>query len=154
MKRVLKWFGAVLGVLVIAIQLVPVERSNPPVETEVAAPAEVRAVLRRACYDCHSNETDWPWYAWVAPISWQVAHDVHEGREKFNFSTWNRLEPRKQAKVQHEVWEEVSEGEMPPWFYLPVHPEARLSAEDRSVLQAWSAAAERRGRQREGHDDD
>ena len=132
---------SVLALVFLGTQLVPIERNNPPVETEVPASEEVRSVLRRACYDCHSNETQWPWYSRVAPISWLVAHDVREGREKLNFSTWNRLSTKKQLEALHESWEEVEEGEMPPWFYLPPHPDARLSPQDRSVLRAWSASA-------------
>jgi hypothetical protein len=133
-----RWVVAVLTLVLFAIQLVPVARTNPPVETEVPAPPEVLAVLERACYDCHSHETKWPWYSRVAPVSWLVAHDVREGREELNFSTWNRLDSKKQVKAMHESWEEVEEGKMPPWFYLPPHPEARLTAEDREVLRAWS----------------
>ena len=137
-KRIAKWTIAVLVIALLVIQVVPVDRTNPPVETEVPAAAEVREVLRRACYDCHSNETVWPWYSRIAPVSWLVAHDVHEGREELNFSTWNRLTTRDQVKALHESWEKVEEGEMPLWFYLPAHPEARLSSQDRSVLHAWS----------------
>jgi hypothetical protein len=124
------------------MQLVPVERSNPPVEAEVPASAEIRSILRRACYDCHSNETEWPWYSRVAPVSWLVAHDVVEGREKLNFSTWNRLDTKKQVEALHESWEEVEEGEMPPWFYLPPHPDAELSPSDRAALREWSRFSE------------
>ncbi len=137
-KRIAKWATAVLIIALVAIQLVPVDRTNPPVETEVPATAEVRSVLRRACYDCHSNETVWPWYSRVAPASWLVASDVHEGREELNFSTWNRYTAKQQAKKMKESWDEVAEGEMPPWIYLPLHPNARLSADDRAALRAWS----------------
>ncbi len=137
-RRIAKWTIAVLSIALVVIQFVPVDRTNPPVETEVPTTAEVRAVLRRACYDCHSNETVWPWYSRIAPVSWLVARDVHEGREEMNFSTWNRLTTKKQIKALHESWETVEEGEMPLWFYLPIHPEARLSSQDRSVLCAWS----------------
>ncbi len=71
-----------------AIQLVPVKRSNPPVEFEVEAPADVHAILERACYDCHSNRTRWPWYSSVAPVSWLVARDVRRGRKELNFTDW------------------------------------------------------------------
>ncbi len=137
-KRIAKWATAVLIIALVAIQLVPVDRTNPPVETEVPATAEVRSVLRRACYDCHSNETVWPWYSRVAPVSWLVASDVHEGREELNFSTWNRYTAKQQAKKMKESWDEVAEGEMPPWIYLPAHPNARLSADDRAALRTWS----------------
>jgi hypothetical protein len=135
------WAAAAGAAGLIAIQLLPVDRSNPPVESEVPAPPEVRAVLRRACYDCHSNETVWPWYARIAPVSWWIAHDVREGRAELNFSTWNRLDTKERVKAMHESWEEVSEREMPPWFYLPPHPDARLTASDRASLRAWSRSA-------------
>lgn len=137
---VVRWKKALPVVLLvlIGIQFVPVDRSNPPVEQKVDAPAPVLEVLRRACYDCHSNRTRWPWYSYVAPVSWLVADDVHEAREHVNFSTWNRYRPSKQDKIAREVWEEVEEGDMPPWQYLLLHPEARLSEADRKVLRAWA----------------
>jgi hypothetical protein len=138
MRRIAKWAIAVLIIVLVAIQLVPVDRSNPPVETEVPATVEVRSVLRRACYDCHSNETVWPWYSRIAPISWLIARDVYKGREELNLSTWNRYTTKQQLKKLKESWDEVAEGEMPPWMYLPPHPDARLSADDRAVLRAWS----------------
>jgi hypothetical protein len=143
-KRLLRWNvlrWVVLGVvgLLAAIQLAPVDRSNPPVEAEVPADPNVRAILRRACYDCHSNETVWPWYSRVAPFSWLVARDVREGRRELNFSTWNQYTTKQQIKKLKESWEEVAEGEMPPWFYLPVHRDAVLPPEDRAALRQWSA---------------
>lgn len=131
-------FG-VLGALLL-IQVVPVERSNPPMETEMPASPEVRAVLRRSCYDCHSNETSWPWYSRVAPVSWLVAHDVKEGREKLNFSTWNRLSSVEKTRKTKKSWEEVQEGEMPPWYYVPAHRDAVLSPQDRAVLSKWATS--------------
>ncbi len=136
--------GIVLAL--IAIQFVPVPRSNPPVETEFAATAPVRAVLRRACYDCHSHETAWPWYSRVAPASWMVAYDVAEGRANLDFSAWNRIRPDEQVKKIGKMWKEVAEGDMPPWYYLLAHREARLSAGDRATLRAWTAGASATGR--------
>jgi hypothetical protein len=121
-----------------AIQLVPVSRSSPPVEAEVVASANVRAVLRRACYDCHSNETTWPWYSRVAPVSWLVARDVREGRREVNFSDWSRYAPERQLKKLKECREQVGEGKMPPWFYVVAHREAALSAEDQALLREWT----------------
>jgi hypothetical protein len=129
-------FG-LLGALLL-IQAVPVERSNPPLETEVPAPPDVRTVLRRSCYDCHSNETVWPWYSRIAPVSWLVAGDVKEGREKLNFSTWNRYSEAEKTKKMKKCWEEVEEGEMPPWYYLPAHRAAVLSSENRAILSRWA----------------
>jgi hypothetical protein len=149
--RVVKWAAIAFCVAFIAIQLVPVSRTNPPVEGDFRGSTEVVSVLRRACYDCHSNQTVWPWYSRVAPVSWVIAHDVNEGRAELNFSTWDQLSTEKQAKAMKESWKEVAEGEMPTWYYVVLHPEARLSANDQSVLQAWSdspAAGEK------GEDDD
>lgn len=137
-RQSLKWSGMAAVVALVAIQLVPVDRTNPPVESEVPAPPEVREVLRRACYDCHSNESVWPWYSRVAPVSWLVAHDVQKGREELNFSTWNRLTTKDQVEKMKESWEEVEESEMPPWFYLPAHRDARLTDRDRALLQEWA----------------
>ncbi len=83
-------------------------------------------------------------YARVAPVSWLVAYDVREGRAALNYSTWNRLSPEKQAKAIRESWKEVAEGEMPTWYYVMLHPEARLSPADHSVLRAWSDSADPR----------
>jgi hypothetical protein len=126
------------AILLAALQLVPVGRSNPPVESEVPAPTNVRGALRRACYDCHSNETVWPWYSRVAPFSFLIAHDVKSGREELNFSTWNRLATEQQVKKLKKSWEEVAEGEMPPWTYVAMHRGAALSTEDRAALRAWA----------------
>ncbi len=139
--RMAKWSIVALVVALVAIQLVPIDRTNPPVETEVPASVEVRSVLREACYDCHSNETRWPWYTRIAPASWLIAKDVSEGREELNFSTWDGLSAEDQAEAIRESWETVDEGEMPLWFYVPLHPEARLSADDRALLRAWAASA-------------
>jgi hypothetical protein len=138
--QVLRWVLLGIVLALIAMQFVPVERTNPPVEAEVPAPANIRAVLKRACYDCHSNETVRPWYSHVAPVSWLVAHDVHEARKEMNFSTWNQYNPKRQAKKLAEVWEEVDEGEMPLWYYLVVHRDAALSAEDKALLREWATS--------------
>ncbi|MGD8375193.1 MAG: heme-binding domain-containing protein [Acidobacteriota bacterium] len=141
MRRILKWSLVGVVAALLLIQVVPVERTNPPVEQEVDAPAPVRAILRRSCYDCHSHETVWPWYAHVAPVSWLVARDVRHGRHHVNFSAWNRLDAEERQEAMEEIWEEVSEGEMPLWFYLPLHPDARLSDADRATLRDWTRGA-------------
>ncbi len=127
--------------LLALIQLFPIDRSNPPVETDVDAPPAVQVVLKRACYDCHSNQTVWPWYSRVAPVSWMLRHDVTEGRREVNFSTWNRYDAVRRPKLMRKIWKEVAEKDMPPWDYVVVHPPAKLSAADREVLRGWTAAA-------------
>jgi hypothetical protein len=124
----------ILGALALAAvaQVVPYGRShtNPPVTGEPPwdSPA-TRELAKRACFDCHSNETAWPWYSHVAPISWLVQRDVDEGRRKLNFSQWDK--PQKEAD---EAAKAVREGEMPLWIYLPTHPEARLTDAEKQAL--------------------
>src|SRR5688572_17548716 len=130
-----KWWSRIgLGVLgtLLAIQLVPYGRdhANPPVIGEPIWDArETRALAKQACFDCHSNETEWPAYASIAPASWLVQRDVNEGRAVLNFSEWPR--PQEEAK---EASEEVLEGEMPPAAYKLVHAPARLNSADRDRL--------------------
>jgi hypothetical protein len=132
-------YGLVAG-LVLA-QLVPVARTNPPVEAEIAvADPEVRTLLRRACWDCHSHQTVWPWYSRIAPVSWLVAYDVDEGREELNFSRFESYDATKQRKKLGELAEEVGEHEMPLWYYLLLHPEARPSDAERERLVSWAEA--------------
>ena len=132
--RVLRWIGIALVVVLVALQFVPYGRrhTNPParVEPRWDAPA-TRAFAVRACYDCHSNETAWPWYSHVAPVSWLAQRDVEEGRRKLNLSEWDR--PQKEARESAKT---VRKGEMPPWFYVAIHPDARLTAEETRALIA------------------
>jgi hypothetical protein len=137
MKRFAGGILAFVAVVALAIQLVPVDRTNPPVEGRVAMPAPVHSILSRSCLDCHSNETIWPWYSQVAPLSWQIARDVQNGRAALNFSTWDRLSAEAQAEAWGAVDEEINEGEMPPKLYTLAHPDARLSSADRNELRAW-----------------
>ena len=133
--------GFFLVVAFLGIQLVPVSLDNPPETGRVDAPPAVAAVLEQSCFDCHSHQTRWPWYARIAPFSWGVAWDVHEAREHLNFSTWDQLDAEDRAHAIHEVWEEVEEGEMPLWYYLPFHPEARLDEADLAALRGWAQAS-------------
>jgi hypothetical protein len=141
MKRFALWLLAALAVAFVLIQLKPVVRDNPPVEETVAAPAEVMALLRRSCFDCHSHETRWPWYSRVAPASWLVADDVHHAREHLDFSTWNRYGADERADLFEEIAEEVSEGAMPLPIYLVGHPGARPSEAERAQIAEWATAA-------------
>jgi mono/diheme cytochrome c family protein len=132
MRKVLVF--AAIGALVIfvLIQLVPYghNHTNPAVVAEPPWDSpQTRDLAARACFDCHSNETKWPWYSSVAPVSWLTQHDVDDGRRRLNFSEWNR--PQREARS---AAERVSEGEMPPWFYLPMHPTARLTPAEKQAL--------------------
>lgn len=133
-----------LGVLVILvlIQFIPIERNNPAVTSEIPAPQPVKAILKRACYDCHSNETVWPWYSRIAPVKFIIQHHVDEGRHELNFSAWDQMPARKKAKAPHEMIEEIEKGEMPTWDYLLMHPDAKLSEQDIRVLKDWAQSME------------
>jgi hypothetical protein len=138
MGRVFKgllWLGA-LGL--VGIQFVPVERSNPAVTGEISPPDHVMEILRGACYDCHSNETRWPWYSRVAPVSWWIARNVRTARETMNFSEWEGLLEEDQNEAREEIWEEVEKGTMPLSDYLRMHPEAVLTEPQREALRRWS----------------
>ncbi len=132
LKRSVKW-GAIGAVLVfLVIQAVPYGRDhgNPQARTEPGWDSQgTRALAVAACFDCHSNESHWPWYSNIAPVSWLVQHDVDEGRDKLNFSEWDRSHAE-----AHEAAEVVDEGEMPPWQYKLLHSSARLSSAERQAL--------------------
>ncbi len=154
-RRDLLRVAAVFGGIFLAIQLVPYgwKRSNPPVLAEPAWDSpRTRDLFARACADCHSNGTKWPWYARVAPVSWLVIRDVEVGRSHLNVSEWNR--PQKDA---HEAAEELREGNMPLPIYLPAHPEARLSAGEKAELVRGLEATlgtERRDERRRANESD
>lgn len=141
MRRKIAILVGALIVLLLAIQLVPVAHTNPPVKADFDGPSGVEAVLRQSCYDCHSNESSWPWYSYVAPSSWLVTHDVEEARDHFNLSDWGSYDAKRQAKLAEEMWEEVEDGEMPLLMYRLAHAAARLTEADKDTLRAWSLAS-------------
>ncbi len=133
MGRLLKWLLAAGAVLFVLIQFIPYGRDhdNPPVLAEPAwdSPA-TRELAVRACFDCHSNETNWAWYSNIAPISWVIQRDVDEGREKLNWSEWGP------GSEGDESAETVVEGSMPPRKYTLIHPDARLTDQEIASLAA------------------
>ncbi|MCA9935412.1 MAG: heme-binding domain-containing protein [Ardenticatenaceae bacterium] len=141
MKKLLKislW--VIIGGFVL-IQLVPYGRNhtNPSViqEPNWDSP-ETRALAQRACFDCHSNETVWPWYANVAPVSWLTQHDVDDGRRHLNFSDW--LNNGRINREKDEIAEVIQRGDMPPAVFLIMHSEARLTdAEKQQLIQGLMA---------------
>jgi hypothetical protein len=119
--KILKYSLLIIVILFVLIQFIPVDRTNPPVVKEPAWDSpKTRAYAVRACFDCHSNETKWPAYSYVAPVSWLVADDVEEGRKHFNMSDWKPGKGDEAAK-------EVRKGDMPMWQYTLMHSEARLT---------------------------
>lgn len=129
-------FAAFAVIVILAgIQLVPYGRkqSNPPIIREPAWNSpETRALAKRACFDCHSNETVWPWYSRVAPVSWLIQWDITNGRNELNFSEWqNGVQEGENPK---KINEELLEGEMPPLQYTLMHAESRLTKQERQQL--------------------
>ena len=137
-----KWRYTLLSMiaLLVLIQFIPVERENPPVDPSIViqAPPEIMVILERSCYDCHSHQTDWPPYAYVAPVSWLVAGDVEEGREHLNFSEWYKMPEDKIARAKGEIIDEVTEGEMPLSIYLIMHSDAALNDLQKQILRDWA----------------
>lgn len=135
------WGRITLGALAaifVGIQFVPVDaKENPPSQPPLPEPPEVVAILKRACYDCHSHEVRWPWYSRIAPVSWLVARDVIEGRKGINYSEWPKDEDDR-AFNREQTWDSVQTGQMPLWFYLPLHPEANLTEADKAILKKWA----------------
>ena len=135
-------------VLIALIQFVPTQHSNPPAADPVVfADPNAEAIARRACYDCHSNQTVWPWYAYIAPFSWYSINHVAEGRAQLNFSdvaatlTQARAgeedgEQTTMAELAEESAETINKNEMPPAYYTLIHKDAILSATDKEALIA------------------
>jgi hypothetical protein len=167
-----KSWWLVPAALLLVIQLIPFRITNPPVDPvadfqRVAnPPAEVLTSLKAACYDCHSNEVQTPWYNNLAPVSWYIANHVQEGREKLNFSEFGKMALEDRRKGLEESAESIRKGEMPMRAYAWMHPHANLTAVQRDLLLQWldanggeGAAAGEAGKEqtapaKKGKDDD
>lgn len=134
-----------LGILIVfvAMQLFGIDTSNPEVIAEqdfinITKPSdEVTKLLKTACYDCHSNETVYPWYSQIAPISWWTKHHVDEGKEHLNFSVWGTYSEKRANHKLDECAEEVEEGKMPLDSYTWMHSDAKLSTEQKEQLEEF-----------------
>jgi hypothetical protein len=140
----IKKAGLAALVLLAIIQFWPVDRSNLKVDPSqtiyatVAMPTEVKALFERSCQNCHSDETSWPWYSYVAPISWIVAKDVHQGRAAMNLSEWGSYPADKRTDKLEEICEQLTNGDMPYRNYLLIHRRARITAKDRDLVCQWT----------------
>lgn len=139
------WTAVALAAAFALLQLTNPSRLNPPVAPGHDLPATnlppgIAACLRAACYDCHSDETRWPWYSHIAPVSWLVAGDVKDGRERLNFSEWPQDQSERAAKRLERISEEVEDRDMPPRKYTLLHSDARLTAAQREALMRWADA--------------
>ncbi len=140
MRKITRNILILIIILLIGSQLIRPDRTNPPIDPAqtfeaVAKPnAEVAAIVERSCYNCHSNTTVWPWYSNIAPVSWLLANDVSGGRSHMNFSEWGKLTPGKAQNKLENACEEVQGGDMPPWYYVLMHRNAKVSAQDVKTL--------------------
>ena len=144
MLRVLRWVLIVVAVCLVIAQFFGPAKTNPAIdpaqsiESRLQVTPQVSAILDRSCKDCHSNQTRWPWYANVAPVSWLVIGHVNEGRDNLNFSEWGRYTQSDVDGLLKRMCREVKAGVMPLSSYTPLHPGSTLSADDVKTLCAWT----------------
>jgi hypothetical protein len=145
-RKLLRWIVLVLAGLFVVMQLIRPARTNPPVDESRTISAhtqltpEAAAILNRSCNDCHSNQTRWPWYTNVAPVSWFVINHVNDGRRDLNFSDWAQYSRREQEGLLRQICREVKSSMMPLNSYLRVHGDAKLSSDDVKALCDWTNA--------------
>jgi Haem-binding domain len=142
-----KRVGFAIVVLLLAIQVIPIDRHNPPVDPSKtiygtqSVPVSVRAVLDRSCSNCHSDATDWPWYSYVAPASWVIGRDVHHARRAMNLSQWGTYPSKRKADKLEEMCEQLTGGDMPDGLYLLFHREARVTQQEKIAVCEWTENA-------------
>jgi len=136
----IKFMSVLIGVVVF-FQVIPYgEKTNPSVNKslEIKVPKKTMDILKRSCYDCHSDETKWPWYSYIAPISWSVYDHVEQGRRAVNFSKWENYSQNKKLEIKKGVFRTVR-GAMPLSQYTFIHAEAKLNKQDIKELQNWAS---------------
>ena len=133
----LKVIFVLLIIVFIGIQFVETERTNPAVTAEIQAPNEIKSILRNSCYDCHSNQTEWPLYSRIAPVSWFIINDVDSGREHLNFSDWGKYADALKEKKLKEIWEQINEDRMPPKAYTFLHPGSEIELNEKNTIKKW-----------------
>ena len=150
--RLVRWGGAAVILSALAIQFVRPARTNPPTDpsrtlaAHTTIPSEAADVLDRACRDCHSNDTRWPWYTNVAPVSWYVIDHVNHGRRHFNYSDWSRYDPHEAEGLLKNACALARKESMPLPAYVRMHAAARLSDRDIAALCDWTDRAVREAR--------
>ena len=146
LKKIIKIVVIVLVVAFVVIQFFRPDFTNPQenpadtLEASAQVPADVDAILNRSCADCHSNRTVYPWYSKIAPSSWLLSSDIHEGRQELNISVWNTYDTRKKVRKLGAICDQVSKGDMPLYYYLWIHRNARLNPGEVKMLCDWTDA--------------
>jgi len=139
-----KFIWLIIILLIVIIQLIPNQKPEVILSNENdliynnKLPESVENILRTSCYDCHSNESKYPWYSYIAPVSWLVVRDIKVGREELNFSEWESQSRMDKAKNIDKIIDEVSDEQMPMSIYTLIHSDAKLKAEDRQQLVDWA----------------
>jgi hypothetical protein len=145
MPQSLKTTAFIFVLILLLSQALRINRTNPPVRADLVAAPAVKSIFRRACYDCHSNETVWPWYSGVAPVSWLVGNDVKGARRHLNFSEWGTYDAETRSHKLNAIAEEMRDGEMPLWYYSIIHSDSRLDASDQKQILTWAEEAAKSG---------
>ncbi len=144
LKKTFRWIGLSAAIGFILIQFVTPERTNPAFDQSLAIAAQaeftppISTMIKASCFDCHSNETRWRWYSYIAPMSWLVADDVASGRRHLNYSEWGKYPKSKRVLKLGQIYEQVSKGEMPLKKYLLMHADAQLSTANRDSILSWT----------------
>lgn len=152
--KLLKWFGISVIALLVVLQFIRPAKTNPSVkdtqtiEAHLQVSAPVAAILDRSCRDCHSNNTRWPWYSHVAPVSWYVIDHVNHGRSHLNFSDWGSLSSRDAETMLNAICKEVKSGAMPLTSYTRMHRDAKLTPQDVNTICDWTLVESHRLRER------
>jgi hypothetical protein len=147
-KKIIRNIGLIVLAALIIIQFFQTEKNIDTSETAMAnditkvyaVPANVLKVLQNSCYDCHSNNTDYPWYDNIQPVSWWLHHHIEEGKRELNFNEFSTYRIRRQYKKMEEIIHEVKENKMPLSSYTLLHKEAVLNSESKSILINWAQA--------------
>ncbi len=136
----MKKFLLIVIVLLIAIQFIPTDKTNPQIDDKIKLNTsnEVMDILKRSCYDCHSHETKWPNYSAIAPMSWNIIGHVNDGRKALNYSEWKNIDQKIKIKRIERTIKTVNNGMMPLPNYLRFHDEAILSDADKNIIVEWS----------------
>ena len=146
MNKIFRFVWITLAVILVLMQFIPSElpevisdNPNDLIKTELIT-GDIADILVSACYDCHSNQTEYPWYSYVAPVRWLIVRDVNEGRDELNLSDWAGKKTREKIKILSEIAESVEDGEMPFKPYKITHSEARLTADQINMISEWSSS--------------
>jgi hypothetical protein len=136
-----------LVIVLVLVQFIPVNRTNPEFDnkktmfSKETVPPSLKMTLGRSCGDCHTDTTTWPWYSYVAPVSWIIASDVHDGRKHLNFSEWGDYNAKQREEALENICEQIQQGEMPDKVYALLHRDAKLKQSEKDAICKWTEAA-------------